>query len=75
MVIIFKVVEVCVCSNFFSVVNFFFVFVEGKYIFFKLEKFIFDCVKIDSCYGDYLDFGICVGFLFYFIFGIFICYY
>ena len=34
MAIILKVVEACVCSNFFSAVNLSFVFVEGKYAFF-----------------------------------------
>ena len=70
MAIILKVVEACVCSNFFSAVNLYFVFVEGKYTFFKPEKSTSDCAKIDSCHGDYLDPGICVGFLSHSIFGI-----
>ena len=70
MVIFLKVLETCVCSCFFSAVNLSFLFVEGKYAFFKTEKPASDCAKIDNYHGDYLDPGNCVGFLSHSIFGI-----
>ena len=70
MAIIQKVLEACACCSFFSAVNLSFLFVEGKYAFFKPEKPASDCAKIDSCHGNYLDPGICVGFLSHSLFGI-----
>ena len=69
--VILKVLEACVrLRTFFSAVNLSIIFVEGKHAYFDPEKPASDCAEIDSCHGDHLDPGICIGFLSHSIFGI-----
>lgn len=55
---------------FFGALNLSFLFVEEKHAYFKPKKPASHCAEIDSYHGDYLDSGICIGFLSHSIFGI-----
>lgn len=55
---------------FFGALNLSFLFVEGKHAYFKPKKPASHRAEIDSHHGNYLDPGICIGFLSHSIFGI-----